>query len=204
MKDFPKTLPFHNSGKTTVHVGGKAIAPGATRPVESREHPDYLKLRKAHGRASTAEKPKHPALALLALSVADLAEQIANVDAVSVADLDMLEAAEKADKNRKGALAAIQEQRMERAKVPESDKVNLGELLDGEEPAVLLKIETLKKAVDEGAGLTQEAIDQLLHSEEHGANREAVTDAIMELVPKEATENKEGKGLLAGLFGKKD
>jgi hypothetical protein len=139
-------------------------------------------------------------LVLLNLSVKELKARIADRNAVTAADLDKLEAAERAGKARRTALEAITEERLARARSGSGEFVvpqNLGELLDGDEEAVLANLSKLKVATEaetDPLQLTQEDIDGLEQAEQNGGKRENVLLAILELEAKDAPASGQGSG----------
>ena len=100
-----KEYPFHNKTDHAVHIGGKTIYPGETRPV------DASLLHSAHeGEGSKAKVTTQDTLLdILDGNVGQVAEALAGL---SSEELDTLEAAEEAGNTRKGVMNAIAEARL--------------------------------------------------------------------------------------------
>lgn len=124
-------VPYTNTSKNTVQIGGKSIRPGETREIEATLHPDYHRPP-----AAAAPEPGNPMLEMLDDSVANIIEQLPDV---SDDELGQLVQAEADGKKRKTLMAAFEEEKLRRAQTATA----AGGDSDDQEPA---------DEDDEGAG----------------------------------------------------
>ncbi|TKA91823.1 hypothetical protein FAZ79_00520 [Guyparkeria sp. SB14A] len=104
-------IPYHNDGKSTVHVGTKSIPPGETREVDEtllnrpRKPVDFNDL--------DADLTEATGLgALLEKSVKDITAELDSLNDEQLAELEQLE---KDGKKRSSLVSAIQQTMMTRA-----------------------------------------------------------------------------------------
>lgn len=148
-----KRIPYTNRLAHSVVIGLATIAPGDTRMVDPSLVPDQ-----APAPPTVDDTPSDPVLAILDDSVPTIAAQL---PFLSDDDLARVEQGEADGKTRKGVMAAIEEEKLRRAKVAEaadalrgfSDE-ELAEQADSEEDetvlAAIAKIRAERAAEGEG------------------------------------------------------
>lgn len=103
-----KPVPFFNDSDKFVHVGNVTIPPNESRDVDPRLLPGYQPEARDDGALES-----DPLLAVQGLSVAKLVNGLAALNDDELVRLEDLE--RQSESPRKGALAAITEERLRRA-----------------------------------------------------------------------------------------
>lgn len=104
-------VPYTNTGKNNMHIGGKVITPGETREVDETLIPDFGVS--AGNPSNEDEIVRNPLSDILAGSVKEVADALIALDMAQLDELDALET--NAEKPRKGVLEAIDNRRLELA-----------------------------------------------------------------------------------------
>lgn len=102
------TVPYTNPKKHTVHINGKAIAPGDTRDVEETMIPGYRPPPKAQ-----AEETADPVAELYGQTVADIIAQLPDLPDEDLKRLAQIEGGK--DKPRVSLIKALSEESIRRA-----------------------------------------------------------------------------------------
>jgi len=105
-----KKIPFTNKSKNVAHCGPKTIAPGETRMIDERDHPDYFKLKKNNGGAT--DNAVIVLVDVIKMNVKDIQKMISGF---STDDLNELKSMEMSGKNRESLVKSFNDELIKRA-----------------------------------------------------------------------------------------